>query len=290
MKKPTIGFIGQGWIGKNYADDFEARGYSVVRYALEEPYVQNKEAILSCDIVFIAVPTPTTSAGFDASIVRAVIPLVGVGKSVVIKSTLLPGTTEALQTEFPDRIILCSPEFLREKHAAHDAAHPKRTIIGIPVDTEQYHEAANKVLTVCAKAPYTAVMHSGAAELTKYAGNVFLATKVVFANMLYDLAHTLGVEYETVREALAADPRIGASHLFPIDASGHSDKKGRGAGGDCFIKDMEAFRRLYTKTRDAEGAKLLESLVRKNNALLVTSGKDLELLKGVYGTDYDVLP
>ena len=290
MKKPTIGFIGQGWIGKNYANDFEARGYDVVRYALEEPYVKNKEAIAQCERVFVAVPTPTTDKGFDASIVRAVIKNTGAGKTVVIKSTLLPGTTEALQKEFPDRIILCSPEFLREKHAAHDAAHPERNLIGIPEETPAHRAAAELVLSVSAKAPFAKILPSRAAELTKYAGNVFLATKVVFANMLYDLSQTLGVEYETLRESLAADPRIGASHLFPVDASGHSDKKGRGAGGDCFIKDLEAFRRLYKETNDAEGAKLLESLVQKNNALLVNSGKDLELLRGVYGEQYDVLP
>lgn len=290
MKKPTIGFIGQGWIGKNYANDFEARGYKVVRYALEEPYAKNKEAISECDIVFIAVPTPTTQQGFDASIVRAVIAHVGIGKVAVIKSTLLPGTTEMLQKEFPDRFVLCSPEFLREKHAAHDAAHPERNLIGIPEESDIYREAAERVLSVCAKAPFSKVMPARAAELTKYAGNVFLAMKVVFANMLYDLAHALNVDYETLRESLAADPRIGASHLFPIDASGHSDIKGRGAGGDCFIKDLEAFRRLYKETSDKEGAQLLAHLVYKNNALLTASGKDIELLKGVYGDRYDVLP
>ena len=65
----NIGFVGQGWIGKHYADNFEARGYMVVRYALEEPYVKNKEKIKECGIVFIAVPTPTSPKGFDASIV-----------------------------------------------------------------------------------------------------------------------------------------------------------------------------------------------------------------------------
>ncbi len=59
-KNKKIGFIGQGWIGKNYADDFEKRGFEVVRYAQEEPYIKNKEAIADCDIVFIAVPTPST--------------------------------------------------------------------------------------------------------------------------------------------------------------------------------------------------------------------------------------
>lgn len=290
MKKPTIGFIGQGWIGKNYANDFEARGYTVVRYALEEPYAQNKDAVATCDIVFVAVPTPTNKNGFDASVVRAVLPLVGKGKIAVVKSTLLPGTTETLQKEFRDRIVLCSPEFLREKHAAHDAAHPERNLIGMPEESEAHIAAAELVLSVSAKAPFSKLLPSRAAELTKYAGNVFLLNKVVLVNLFYDLSQTLGVEYETLREALAADPRIGASHLFPIDSSGHTDKKGRGAGGDCFIKDMEAFRQLYKKTADVEGDALLSAMVQKNNALLVKSDKDIELLKGVYGTDYDVLP
>ncbi len=60
----TIGFIGQGFIGKSYADDLERRGKKVVRYSLEEPYIKNKDRIRDCDIVFIAVPTPTTPEGF----------------------------------------------------------------------------------------------------------------------------------------------------------------------------------------------------------------------------------
>ena len=75
-----IGFIGQGWIGKNYADDFEARGYMVVRYGQEPEYAGNKEKIAECDIVFIAVPTPTTPHGFDDSILREVLVLIGKGK------------------------------------------------------------------------------------------------------------------------------------------------------------------------------------------------------------------
>src|SRR3989344_9604546 len=105
MKKPLTGFIGQGYIGKNYADDLEARGYETVRYALEEPYRANKEQVKDCDIVFIGVPTPTTHAGFDDSIVRAAIALVGVGKVAVIKSTIVPGTTVSIQEQYPDRIV-----------------------------------------------------------------------------------------------------------------------------------------------------------------------------------------
>lgn len=287
----TIGFIGQGWIGKHYADDFEARGFSVIRYGLEPEYSGNKDAIATCSIVFIAVPTPTTENGFDSSIVSGVLPLVGKGSIAVLKSTLLPGTTEKLQALFPDILILNSPEFLREANAAHDAAHPERNLIGIPEDTERYQEAAKRVLAVLPQAPYARVLPARAAELTKYAGNVFLALKVVYANMLSDLSVSLGVEYDVVRDALAADPRIGASHLSVLSASGHSTTVGRGAGGHCFIKDLEAFRQQYTDVVGEErGVALLAAVVRKNNKYLVDSGKDLDLLEGVYGAHYDNLP
>ena len=75
-----IGFIGQGFVGKAYAEDFEARGHDIVRYSMEEPYVKNKAAIALCDIVFIAVPTPTTTNGFDDHILRDVLSLVGKGR------------------------------------------------------------------------------------------------------------------------------------------------------------------------------------------------------------------
>ncbi len=291
MTKPTIGFIGQGWIGKNYADDFEARGLSVVRYSLEEPYVENKEQIPGCDIVFIAVPTPTTESGFDATAIRLALPLVGYGKIAVIKSTALPGTTIELQKEFPDIKVLNSPEFLREATASYDAAHPQRNIIGIPELSERYEKAAQTVLDVLPPAPYTKVMHATSSELVKYAGNTFLALKVVYANMLHDLAVSFDTSYEDIKDAVSADPRIGPSHLDVRSASGHTEKVGRGAGGHCFIKDFEAFRRQYAEVvEDAKGNEMLRSIVRKNNQLLIDSEKDLDLLAQVYGPTYDVLP
>lgn len=287
MNEPTvtIGCIGQGWIGKNYADYFEDQGFTVVRYALEPEYEGNKDRIAECDIVVIAVPTPTTPEGFDGSVVQAVLPLVGVGKIAVIKSTLAPGTTDELQAAFPDRIVLHSPEFLREASAAKDVREPERNIIGIPLDTPEHFRAAETVKQIFAPAPYVAVVPARTAELIKYAGNVFLAIKVVFANVLYDLAEKLDVSYGDVQAALGADSRICPSHLNPISASGHTTKAGRGAGGHCFIKDLEAFRRLYRdRTDDPQGTALLDAIVAKNNRLLTDSGKDLDLLEQVYGT------
>jgi nucleotide sugar dehydrogenase len=273
-----IGCIGQGWIGKNYANDFEARGYNVVRYALEEPHIANKGDIAACDIVFIAVPTPTTLQGFDDSTIRNVLPLVGKGKIAVIKSTILPGTTEKLQQFSPHIFVLHSPEFLVESTAAYDAAHPNRNIIGIPKMNAVYREKAEVVLRVLPEAPYTQIMLARDAEFVKYAGNCFLFTKVMFMNMLYDVVVAMGSDWSSVREALIHDPRIGPSHTEPLHQSG------RGAGGHCFIKDFEAFRELYrVNVQDPYGNALFTALKDKNIELLANSAKNLDLLEGVYG-------
>lgn len=287
MAQLRIGFVGQGWIGKNYADDFEARGFPVVRYALEEPYVQNRDLVKDCDIVFVAVPTPSTPLGFDDSIVRNALGLVGPGKIAVIKSTMQPGTTESIQEQYPDRVVVHSPEFLREANAAYDAAHPSRNIIGIAIDDEAHREAATKVLSVLPEAPYSCVCSAREAEYIKYAGNGFLYMKVVFANLMHDLSIAEGCDWGTVMEALSADARIGPSHLKVMHESRPGVQPGRGAGGHCFIKDMAALREHYERVlpEDTAGSRLFRALECKNSALLLGSGKDIDLLKGVYGDD-----
>ena len=283
-KNISIGFIGQGWLGKHYADEFENRGFSVIRYALEEPYCKNKDVIKNCDIVFIAVPTPTTLDGFDASVVRSVIALVGTGKIAVIRSTIIPGTTDSIQKQYADRIIMHSPEFLTEATAAHDAAYPMRNIIGIPVDSEHYRVAAEKVLEVLPHAPYMKIMPAGEAEMVKYVGNGWLTQKIIFVNVIYDLVNKLGLNYEVIKEALAADPRIGSSHLDPVHAS-TSGIMGRGAAGHCFLKDFAALRAVYETVlpEDAAGHNILRSIEYKNVQLLTDTKKDLDLVRMVYG-------
>lgn len=289
MTQTKIGFIGQGWIGKNLADHFEERGFETVRYAKEEPYVQNKSAIAECDIVFIAVPTPTTPSGFDDSLVRAVLPLVGEGKTAVIKSTVVPGTTSALQAQFPNRIVVHSPEFLREAQVRQDIDSPDRTIIGIPsahMGEEAFVHAVKRLQAILPHAPYVSVCTSEEAELTKYASNNFLFMKVVFMNLLYDLAGKYGAKWDILRDNMKADPRIGASHMEPMHQYAHmSDGQGRGAGGHCFIKDFAAFREMYEREfpEDTEALALLAALERKNLKLLMDSGKDIDLVRAVYG-------
>lgn len=277
-EKPLIGFIGQGWIGKNYADNYEERGYKVVRYALEKPYNSNKDKIKNCDIVLIAVPTPTTPDGFNDSILRKVVKLVGKGNIAVIKSTIVPGTTEAIQKENPGIFVMHSPEFLSEATATDDAKNPARNIIGIPVSDTKYNEKAQKVLDTFPKAPYSTICLAKEAELIKYSANCFKFTKVVFFNLIYDLCHALGIDYSVIRDAMANDPMIADWHLDPIH------KSGRGAGGGCFIKDFAAFREVYEGlVNDESGIELLKMFEKKNLELLKSSNKDKNLVEGVYG-------
>ncbi|MDP3996355.1 MAG: hypothetical protein Q8P86_01525 [bacterium] len=311
-KNLLIGFIGQGYIGRNYADDFERRGYSVTRYALEPEYSANKEKIKECDIVFIAVPTPTVpaealrkgadvpadlsakalaseeasreggrlSVKFDDSILRDVVPLVGKGKIAVIKSTILPGTTMSIQRENPDVIVLNSPEFLSEATADKDTGMPFMNIVGMPEDSPSFRSAAERAHSVLPKAPFSLTCKSIEAEIIKYAHNGSGYTQIIFFNAMYDIARKLGADWEPIEKAILNDPLVCGRYAKPVH------KSGRGAGGNCFIKDFAALSKFYAEnTSDSKGAAFFQAAERKNIELLRSTGKDTGLLKGVYGED-----
>lgn len=297
MTKPLIGFIGQGFIGKSYADDFEARGYEIVRYS-KERFAENKDKIADCDIVFIAVPTPSTPQGFDISIVESVLSLIGEGKTAVIKSTMVVGTTERLQKQFPGIFVFHSPEFLTEKTAAYDAAHPDRNIVGIPTDAYSpelcaiAREKAVEVLETLPFAPMQTITGSREAELIKYGGNNWFVFKIMFMNILFDLCKSTGADYQKVIFGMSGDPRIGHTHLEAVH-SGRVDANrtvGRGAGGHCFIKDFAALKEMVQTrlpiddcARNGLMLEVLNSIEKLNLHLLNESNKDQDLVEGVYG-------
>ncbi|PKM91019.1 hypothetical protein CVU82_04450 [Candidatus Falkowbacteria bacterium HGW-Falkowbacteria-1] len=283
-KKILVGFIGQGFIGKSMADDFEERKYNVIRYS-KNGFSKNKDLIKKCDFVFIAVPTPSTPKGFDDSILLEVIKLVGDGKTAVIKSTIEIGTTEKIQKIYPKKNIIHSPEFLTEKNAKNDAKFPERNIVGY---TKKSSKIAKEVLAMLPKAEHNFLVPCREAELVKYMGNTFLMLKVVFANTIFNLAKAKKIDYDQVCEMVGYDSRIGHSHLKIKHQGGLVGKAGRGAGGHCFIKDMAALVEMYKscKFKDKQNKLalgFLESLVSLNNNLLFDSKKDLDLLFGVYG-------
>lgn len=275
-----IGFIGQGYVGKNYADYFDDVGHQTVRYSLDTEYLHNKNNIAECKIVFIAVPTPTKPSGFDSSFVEEALTLVGDGATVVVKSTLIPGTTARLQSQFKNIFLFHSPEFLSRDSAREDVRSPRRKIIGMPIHSQEYINRAEELIALLPEAPYKLICDASTAELLKYANNTFFYTKIVFMNILYDLVQAQSNEWGVFREALGQEPWIGAMHIDPVH------KSGRGAGGDCMIKDFAAFKKMYSEVlSDDIGLSLLELIEKKNISLLKTSGKDFDLLKSIYGED-----
>ncbi len=275
----TIGFIGQGFVGSAYAENYTARGYKTVIYKKGGSYRESKKELSQCSIVFIAVPTPTTPHGFNDGVVREVIKIVAPGTTVVIKSTVIPGTTESIQKENPHLFVLFSPEFLSVATAENDAAHPPRNIIGIPVDSLEYRARAEQVLKTLPEAPYKKICSAREAELIKYGKNTLGVIRILHTNILFELAQTYGASWDVIKEAMALDPDIpGDRYLSPLH------KSGRGAGGECFIKDFEAFVSLYQdEVGDEQGLAFLKGARAKNLALLRDSHKDDKIIRGVYG-------
>jgi nucleotide sugar dehydrogenase len=288
--KPRIGFIGQGFVGKNYADDFARRGFKVIRYDIDA-YQKNQPLLFGCQVIFVAVPTPTTPKGFqDKTVIEAIRRNTKDGQIVVIKSTIVPGTTEKIQKLFPKRYLIHSPEFLVEKTAANDTAHPLRNIVGY---TQKSKKVAKFILSLMPRSGYDCLLPSNEAELIKYMSNVLLTNKVLIANLFYDFALTQKINYDRVAQAIAVDPRIGPSHLRILHSSHPKNKRlGRGAGGHCFIKDLAAFRQVYQafkplnksqKLIKKTGLQMILALENYNKILLKSTKKDLDLLKKVYG-------
>jgi len=276
-----IGCIGQGFVGKNIADDFEHRGFEVVRYALEPAFKDNAKRIAECDVVFIGVPTPTTPAGFDYSVVESVLKLVADGAVAVVKSTLLPGTTTKLQDTYSNKIVLFSPEFLCEKTAAYDVAHPMMNVIGLSYDSAGHRKAAESVMKILPTSEHNFIVSSQAAELFKYAHNLNGYFRVILANLLFEVGEKSDVNWGDVKTMMDSDIMMSPYYNTP------SHKGGRGAGGHCFIKDMAAFRHLYEDqvATDTIGLEVLKALEKKNLELLKKTSKDQELVDGVYGVD-----
>jgi UDPglucose 6-dehydrogenase len=220
--------MGVGVVGGAVRNYLELSGVEPLLYDPEKGLGSLRQ-INEADLVYVCVPTPYVAGrGFDDSAVAEAIGHLRGGKTVVIKSTVLPGTTEKFQRLFPEQNVLFNPEFLREASANEDFLTPDRQIVGYcGVDSD----LAAAVLESLPRAPYEAVVPAAVAELTKYATNSFLALKVIFGNELYDLCSALGIDYELVRQGISVDKRIGDSHFRVLDA-GY-----RGYGGKCLPKD-----------------------------------------------------
>ncbi len=219
------------------------------------------------EIIFVAVGTPPDEDGSaDVSHVLAVARDIGrfidEFRIVVTKSTVPVGTAEKVRAQIEqslskrkasaDFTVVSNPEFLKEGAAIEDFMKPDRIVIG--ADDSRAIEAMQTLY-----APFNRnreriiVMDVPSAELTKYAANALLATKISFMNEMANLAERLGADIEAVRKGIGADPRIGYHFIYP----------GCGYGGSCFPKDVQAL------SRTAKGvgfeAQLLDAVESVNN-------------------------
>jgi len=258
---PRVGIMGLGVVGSAVRGYFEAQGH---RPRLYDPYLVlgSRQEINEARVIFVCVPTPHREhGGFDPSAVEEAIALLTPGKIVVIKSTVLPGTTDALQRRHPDHRVLFSPEFLREATAHEDFLRPDRQIVGC---TDLSWPVAGEVISLLPRAPFMRIVTAAEAEMAKYMANAFLALKVSFANEIYDLCTALGINYEAVRPLVAADARIGPSHL-DVFQDGY-----RGYDGKCLPKDIRSLMDLAQAA--GVSLRLLRAAHDVNQAQLSTVG------------------
>lgn len=257
-KKLKIGIIGLGTVGKTVKYWFDKETYPLFLYDKYKK-IGSIQEVNKAEIVFICVPTPfhEKGKGYDDSAVIESFNILSDSKIVVIKSTILHGSTEKFQKKFPQHKVLFNPEFLRKKTSIKDFLKPHKQIIGY---TSKSRRIAKKILKILPRAPYQRIIPSKEAEMVKYFGNCFLAMRVVFANQIYDLCQVLGINYNLVKEVAGYDPRIGHSH-FNIFQDGY-----RGYNGPCLPKDVKTLIRFAISHK--VNLPLLKEMDRINSELL----------------------
>lgn len=269
----NIGIIGYGIVGQALAYAFSRpetkRSYKILFYDKYKESSLLSEVAKRSEFIFICLPTPMKAdeSGIDLSVIDEAIKKINrysdnTEKVVVIKSTVVPGTTVKFEKKYPKTKFCFIPEFLTEANYLDDFINADRTIIGSNDDLV----SRRLVSLFKQRFPSTRIFQTDptTAEMVKYMANIYFATKVIFANQIFDLCEKLGIKYEEVKSMAVADRRIFDSHLNITTE--------RGFGGKCFPKDIIALLGL------AEGLDVdldLISTVWKINKK-IRNGKDWE--------------
>ena len=208
-----------------------------------------KEAIDACELIFLALPTPPGEDGSaDLSYILGVSNDIGYllndsYKIIIDKSTVPVGTAEKVHKAIAKNAkaefdVVSNPEFLREGFAVEDFMKPDRVVIG--TSSSRARKIMEELyLPFVRQGNPIIFMDERSAELTKYAANSFLATKISFMNEIANLCELLGADVDQVRMGIGSDERIGKRFLFP----------GIGYGGSCFPKDVQA---LVKSSKDVD--------------------------------------
>jgi UDPglucose 6-dehydrogenase len=244
MKKFKVGVIGNGFVGE--AISFAFSSVSDMHVYDTDPLksLDDLESVHTCDFVFICVPTPMFEDGSqDLSYVESTFKKATSKPVYILKSTVLPGTTDQLSKKYSNIKIIFSPEFLTERTAKLDMLTQSRIILGGELTlTEKVKNLFNQRF----KIKNIIQTDSKTAELTKYMNNTFFATKVSIMNEFKLLCDKIGADWEDALKGFVSDGRIGDSHL---NVPGHDGKLGY--GGTCFPKDVNALL-SFSKKHDIE--------------------------------------
>lgn len=272
----TIGIIGQGFVGSAIREGLK-NFYNVITYDIDETKCNSthEEICKASEIIFVCLPTPMKKSGeCDTSILRKALTKLDCCISrylnhrptIVIKSTVPPGTTNKLQSICEHADLCFSPEFLTEANSFEDFKNQTRIIIG--------GNGAKKVKQMFRK-PFPdipiVITKSKTAEMTKYFINCFLASKVTFANQMYQICEARDIDYDKVSEYALYDQRIGKSHLAVPGPDGDL-----GFGGHCFPKDLAAMINFGNVSNS--NVEFLKSIQSYND--LVRKTRDWESMKG----------
>ena len=274
MKNFRLGIIGHGYVGESqsfaFSPSFDVRVYD--KDSLKSTHSLNE--VLDSDFIFVCVPTPMKKNGSqDLSFVESFFKTAKDGPIYIIKSTIIPGTTNLLNEKFKNLKIVFSPEFLTERTAKLDILTQTRIILG---GDKSLTSKVKKIYDIRFKNKTIIETDSLTAEYIKYMNNTFFASKVSIMNEFYRLAKHLGVDWETALYGFVSDQRIGDSHL---NVPGPDGKLG--FGGTCFPKDINAF--ISFAKKNNVNMNVLEAAWKTN--LEVRPEKDWENLKGRAVTD-----
>ena len=233
MKKFKVGVIGNGFVGEAISFAFSSVADIYIYDTDPLRCLNDIESVHNCDFVFVCVPTPMYEDGSqDLSYVESAFKKAKDRPVYILKSTVLPGTTEKLSKQYPNFKIIFSPEFLTERTAKIDMLTQSRIILGGELSLT---EKVKILFNLRFKIKNIIQTDSKTAELTKYMNNTFFATKVSIMNEFKLLCDKIGANWEDALKGFVADGRIGDSHL---NVPGHDGKLGY--GGTCFPKDVNA--------------------------------------------------
>ena len=234
-KKFKVGIIGFGFVGESQAFAFAPVSDIKVFDVDITKQTHSLEEVLKQDLVFVCIPTPMRENGTqDLSLIESFFyetqkydskPL------YILKSTVLPGTTNYLESKFKVDIVFC-PEFLTERTAKIDMLTQARIVLG---GKSSLVDNVKQLFTARFGKKHYVITDSNSAEFIKYMANNFLTVKTAFMNEYYDLVMKVGGDWNDIVEGFAADPRIGNSHTQVPGPDGK-----RGFGGSCFPKDINA--------------------------------------------------